>query len=168
MNTLNITNILFKPPTFNKKGWVWSPEKLRLIREVEWVCPISINGTWVAKDGYLQISDNTWTFKNGYQWNGATGVPSGQPDTTVDLPVISLTDKPVPKLWFATLIHDAGCSATDDPTFPFKRYMVDIFFYGESKVANFEWSLLYYYGVRIFGTPLNYLTRMWYRIKKSF
>lgn len=154
--------------TFNKKGWVWSPEKLRLTREVSWVCPVSINGTWTSKSGYLSITGNIWTFKNGYQWNGATGVPSGNADTTPDLPVISLTDKPVPILWKATLIHDAGCQGTDEKSFPFTRFMVDCFFYDECRKAHFTWSMVYYCGVRILGKPLNIIMNIWRNIKSKF
>ena len=163
MKALNLTDIVF-----SRRGWIWSSEKLKLTRDVHWICPINIgNRTWTSKDGYLVITGDLWTFKKDYEWNGATGVPSGEADKSPDLPVISLTNKPVPILWMATLVHDVGCDeSTNDPTFPFKRFMIDYFFYELSKIANFRWSLLYYIGVRVLGKPLSFLTKILGKLKR--
>jgi len=157
---IDLTELFFCRKTLvNPKGYVWNPERLRLIRDVTWICPVSINGKWESQDGLLVIEDFTWTFRVPFTWNGATAVSSGKVDNTPNLPVVSETDQPIYELWFPTLIHDAGCGYVKDPTFPFTRKEVDWFFYITMKQRDFKHSTLYYYGVKWLGTTAYYFKK---------
>ena len=151
LSDFSLQKRLFLNPKFSTAGYPWNPEKIRLIRDVTWICPVNINKTWKSKDGYLIIEDNKWTFKEGYQYDDCTWVPSGDIDKTPNLPVISLTNQPIYILWKAAGCHDIGYDNLKDPTFPFVRKDIDNFFYIEACKTNFKHPKMYYYGVRIFG-----------------
>lgn len=158
MNDIDLTDLLFfKKTMINPKGYIWRPERLRLIRDVTWVCPVNIHKEWTSKDGLLYIKDDIWTFRVPFTWNGATGVPSGKPDLTPDLPVVSDTNQPIPELWEATMVHDGGCEYIYDSTFPFSRIDVDWFFLVIMEKRKYKYSKLYYYGLIALGTSFYYL-----------
>ncbi len=127
------------------------PEKLRLTKEVVWMCPRPYFGKWVSKDGFLTIIGSRWTFKPGFTWNGCTGVTSGPPVTDTDLPVESLTDQPVYELWFASMIHDSVYRYLLEEKYPFDKNDGDRWFKMICKEANWKWAKVYYYGVTVLG-----------------
>lgn len=143
--------MIFSTKNITLKNYPWNPEKLELIRDYIVTCPKNIKKSWSSKDGTLDIVNDKWTIKAGFQFDDCTWVPSGSIDNTPNLPVISLTNQPIYILWKAAICHDMGYNNLTDSTFPFIRKDIDNFFYVEIKKTNFKYPKIYYYGVRLFG-----------------
>jgi hypothetical protein len=148
------------------KNFPWNTERLQFIKDYEIISPFNIHSVWNSKDGMLTIINDKWIIKKGYQYDDCTWVPSGDIDNTPNLPVISLTNQPIYILWRASGCHDIGYDNLDDPTFPFVKKDIDLFFYIECCKTNFKYYKEYYYGVIILGGPFHYIGKFFKYIKR--
>jgi len=146
---------------FQACNWFWDPIELELLAPVQWDSG-ERGRNWQRSGIKFKIIDGIWYFEQGFKWNGATGVPDG-PESIDGPPVISSSGK-VPITWFATMIHDAGCTGTYYEDFPYRRSEIDMFFQNLLIKINFKESKLYFIGVRFFG----FFIGIWDKIRRHF
>jgi hypothetical protein len=111
---------------------------------------IGPSGTnWDAGDqDWFYINDGYWIVQAGTIWDGATAVWDGGEHP----------NKPgFPLLWCSSLIHDLGYVFMLEDGFPYTKKEIDKIFMRLMEAEGFKFSLIYYYGVRIFGGIWNTL-----------
>jgi hypothetical protein len=152
----------------SKERWSWSPERLKIIEDVQFEWRRQPAKSF--QNDLTEIrADGTMTVFSGYIWDGATAVPTGKYLTnTSHLPVVSLTSKGVPSEWYATLRHDVCYESMHEvdangQSFPYSRAEIDKQFYIDLQTNKFRYSKLYYYGVKWFGGIYSWLGQLFRR-----